>query len=366
MSGRWWAANCRAFDRSTGGGELAGGNRHAREERPYVYQLKARTPSNCNGSNNTLMIKMLVITISALGAGLFVMSTGAADQAQQPIAVSHSIAAPAPNPHWRSDGCATCHVVEHRKMNPIPAEQVDLLCLSCHDGVKAKREPHPIGRSFAGDQVRRPESWPTPGGLLSCITCHDVLRGCDSAPLRPKSNPAMLRGKHADTASFCGECHITERHQQYNPHMMIRDAASGTTQSCMFCHQQEMHAGNSAVRSGEPMLKTDEITLCGQCHKEHVDFFSPGHIGAAVTPQIMEAMLRTDARVLRSETSTPSALPLSKGIVTCSTCHNPHQTGVFPSDHVLALGAMEFPKQQSGQVAMRLQGRELCSACHGF
>ena len=311
-------------------------------------------------------MKALFIVIVASASAFFVAGSKAALQPEMPQPAPNSIVLPAANPHWRPDGCTACHAVEQENMKTVPSDQVDLICLTCHDGVRARREPHPIGRSFAGEQVRRPEFWPTPGGLLSCITCHDVLQGCNPAARRPAVNSAMLRVKRADAPTVCNECHIAERHQQYKPHAMLRDTAAATTQSCMFCHKQEMPAGSKAARSGDSLLKTDEITLCGQCHKQHVDFFTPGHIGATVTPPILENMLKTDERLRLSHGRTdPFALPLSDGKLVCSTCHNPHQAGVFLESNVLGLGAMSLDPAQSGGFALRVKGGQLCLSCHG-
>src|SRR5688500_11396178 len=52
--------------------------------------------------------------------------------------------AKADNPHWNKDRCAVCHVRDAAAPRAIPAEKVDALCLSCHDGKAAISEIHPI------------------------------------------------------------------------------------------------------------------------------------------------------------------------------------------------------------------------------
>jgi predicted CXXCH cytochrome family protein len=257
---------------------------------------------------------------------------GDAQETPRPNPNSEIVPVPATNPHWRRDGCTSCHAPESRKWKEAPAGQVNLLCLKCHDGLHASREPHPIGRSFSSDQVRRPESWPAPDGLLSCITCHDVLRACNESARRPSNNPAMLRGTGTGGVSFCNECHVSEKLLQFNPHVMLRENASDTSKSCLFCHSKEMGADPQTVRSGDPMLIQDEITLCGQCHRRHLDFFDPGHMGATATAAILSNLRSTNAQTL----------PLSQGKVVCSTCHNPHQAGVFEESTSLGAGAMNF------------------------
>lgn len=60
------------------------------------------------------------------------------------------------SPHGSPDGCSACHAPQAGPPRAIPREAVDVMCLACHDGVRATREPHPIGRSADGPQLTRP------------------------------------------------------------------------------------------------------------------------------------------------------------------------------------------------------------------
>lgn len=304
-------------------------------------------------------------SIAAFVSALAIVGRSVSQEVVPPVQISDSIPIPAPNPHWRPDGCAVCHGAQEDNTKIFPGEQVDLLCLKCHDGVRASREPHPIGRSFSSDQVRRPESWPAPNGSLSCITCHDVVRGCNASARRPEENSIMLRGKGNAGSAFCNECHAIEKHQQFNPHTMLRNTAVDTAKSCVFCHKKEMPAGPQATRSGNPSLINDEITFCGQCHRRHIDFFDPGHIGATATAAILENMQSADPRSGLDLSTTNVVLPLSGGKVVCSTCHNPHQAGVFEESSVLGAGAIDVTAARPDVVALRAPGGQLCIRCHG-
>lgn len=274
---------------------------------------------------------------------------------------------PAVNPHWRPEGCAACHAPTLERLERIQADQIDMACLSCHDGKRASSEPHPIGRSLAGQQVRLPDSWPLNNGLLSCVTCHDVKRACQIDARRPAENPHMLRGDGSSGADFCGQCHVTELHKQFNPHVPSDHANKDQQNNCLFCHTHDLET-SAGTRTGEPHLKTTEPTLCAQCHRQHIDFFEPGHIGRSVTAEILKRIVIMDEKLSGplyvSENSV--SLPLGQSKVVCSTCHNPHALGTFPVDSVLNLGAMAFPRTAHSQVSLRLPGRELCSACHGY
>lgn len=273
------------------------------------------------------------------------------------------------NPHWTTAGCATCHA---GATGPIAADRVDNLCLSCHDGVKARRDAHPIGRSFENDQVRRPDGWPLEDGKLGCATCHKIVSACNRAAQRPRDNPAFLRGfRPGKLRAFCAECHLDLGDQQrYNPHVMLNADGSSIHRSCRFCHHAELTDRTRLTRAGDPQLRADPVSLCLSCHSQHIDYFEPGHIGHAVTPDIKAHMIASDNRFAATRDTNsamqhPAALPLGDGDrLVCSTCHNPHQVGVFPSESVLAIGAQSPDDPNARAPAFRGFGKELCFACH--
>jgi cytochrome c peroxidase len=58
----------------------------------------------------------------------------------------------------------------------------------------------------------------------------------------------------------------------------------------------------------------------------------------------------------------PTRLPLGRdSTIVCSTCHNPHQQGLFHSESVLSLGAI--PAGGGDPVALR-GGKQICGECH--
>ncbi|RMF80226.1 MAG: hypothetical protein D6744_08430, partial [Planctomycetota bacterium] len=65
------------------------------------------------------------------------------------------------NPHWNAHACSACHTVQSGRAQPIAAAQVDALCVTCHDGVRAAADPHPIGRPARSETVATPPDWPT-------------------------------------------------------------------------------------------------------------------------------------------------------------------------------------------------------------
>lgn len=279
--------------------------------------------------------------------GLGVMLVTGLGAAQDP-----AIGGAVTNPHWTKDGCGACHTIDEGKALPIPIEQIERLCLSCHDGVKAGIEPHPVGRLFAGENIVKPDGWPAPDNRVTCVTCHELDHPSHMTTEPPEGNRNLLRGGGAlSPQAFCAKCHVQTEEARFNPHMMLNSSNEPLDDRCLFCHTGSMtHSGTG--RSGDPKLRTAEPVLCLGCHTTHVDFFDPGHTGTTVRGG------RYADQARRSE------LPLRDGhLIVCSTCHNPHQAGLFESGTLLARGGI-VPGRTSEPVALRRPPNTLCKSCH--
>ncbi len=323
---------------------------------------------------------MTLLTIVALGAaGWWAVPGTAAPEAQR--------VPQATNPHWKADGCIACHD-QDAPTQPIALEKADAICLDCHDGQRAPEEVHPIGRRFDGKEVVLPDGWPAPGGKLGCVTCHDVVQACNRNVRRPAFNPAMLRDYAGpNVLDHCARCHVAAARtqgQRYNPHRMFDEQGRLQTQACAFCHTSEMDfsaAQRQFDRTGLPFLRTDGISMCVGCHRTHQDYFEPGHIGLRVEPEFAASMRERQPPLTHGHTpatqptrSGADLLPLADGgRVVCSTCHNPHPQGLFPSSSVLASGGMPpWERSPSGTNATTAQrklqlrglGTHVCLGCH--
>ncbi len=116
------------------------------------------------------------------------------------------------------------------------------------------------------------------------------------------------------------------------------------------------------------------MELCRSCHFYHVDFFKPGHIGHVVPPKIL-AFMRAKEIVgpgkepsrqlvarLQAEGAKPKDWPLGPdNTLICTTCHNPHQKGVFPPNSALAINAMQI---QGRRVVSKIKVPQMCLRCH--
>ncbi len=289
----------------------------------------------------------------------------------QPTAFESS----APNPHWKADACDTCHAITaDGAVQPIPPAEIDAGCLACHDGVRAPSDPHPIGRPAVTPVAATPSDWPTPGGELSCITCHAIQRHCDPAAERPRANPILLRGYNVATRQdWCATCHL-EPADAFNPHLQPTAAAANDQANCLFCHEAPPPIADNGRRTFAAKLHRQDSRICLSCHVPHWDFSPRGHLGRVVTEEMRQWMVAQERRLgyvtpappKSPAAASPALLPLGQNkadqpVVTCYSCHNPHPRGLFPARSVLAAWADEA---EGAAVALRLDWMELCLGCH--
>ncbi len=317
---------------------------------------------------------LLIATIAVAAVG---MISGSSEQPTSTVPAASQPTSRAANPHWSNDGCRYCHELKENRVLPIAPRKVNELCWQCHDGLQAAREVHPVGRIFAGEQVRRPDNWPAPGNALSCLTCHDVRLACDRPQPRLISNGSFLRPVSGQgPLAFCGECHVAAFRPdggRFNVHLMLDHAGRPDPDICRYCHLPSFKLDGSPVPTGDPQLRTDGISLCAVCHTSHLDYFEPGHIGHDVADPMRTRMLIFEPLpwsigqlfpLIQPADMTMTRLPLENDQrIVCATCHNPHQKGTFPSWSVLADGA-DAPGL--GKTNLRLRGfdKDSCYVCH--
>jgi len=257
------------------------------------------------------------------------------------------------------------------------------LCLECHDGSKASAESHPIGRPVDAPDLTVPPDWPLNKNKLTCVTCHDVLAGCRTGISRPPANPQFLRRPGRSLKNFCTVCHPSRQFPRVVPHIMLRnsrDIIQWNKQpeidedACLFCHLS-VPDPNRLRRTHKPDLRLDQVKLCRLCHPDHRLYYTPGHIGDEVSPSMMayitaRELLGLDTRPekryldrLERDQARPLRMIFAPGdIITCTTCHNPHQEGVFPPESVLNYQA--FWLVSPGRVASPSTDQNMCFHCH--
>jgi predicted CXXCH cytochrome family protein len=287
----------------------------------------------------------------------------------------------APNPHWKNDKCAECHTTDGGAPKTIPPENVDELCLRCHDGTQAAAEFHPVDRVLASANFTLPKGWPLVRERLVCITCHEVKLGCVEKPSRPAGNGAFLRDAKppapGQSQPFCAKCHQSNAYKKLNPHQMLLPQTNQIIdEKCLFCHTQKLDRATQE-RTGDAKLKTDQTTMCRDCHPRHKDAMLTGHLGLAIKEEMQAHIVARETAGLNAKL-TPQIIEQarksgqkprlmltdSKGTIVCSTCHNPHQAKVFPPDSALAYRAMRIAG--NGKLASPVRTQAFCVHCHDF
>lgn len=295
----------------------------------------------------------------------------------------------AANPHFNADGCKICHTGDGAPV-AIDAAQADAGCLSCHDGVKAAAEFHPVARAHDPKKYSIPEKWPLVQGRIACLTCHDMKIACDPKVTRRGANRMLLRDfaeSRVNAKPFCQNCHLESAYKKINPHAMLLEIpAEGSAtrparmeiidEKCLFCHTK-IPDREVMKRSADPLLKAEQTTLCRDCHPQHKDPMNQSHLGLRLKPEILAMMSVREsvglaARVndgMLNEIKNKSVKPTlmvgdANGQITCSTCHNPHQSGVFPQRSVLEYRSMR--RAAGDKLVSPVRGQIWCRHCHEF
>jgi hypothetical protein len=251
---------------------------------------------------------------------------------------------------------------------------VDRLCVRCHNGKAASAEAHPVGRAVS-KEVAAPATWPVVDGRLGCVTCHNVKVACDANAKRPEAGGRMLRAPTGPRGSltFCQNCHRPEEFPRENPHVMLTAERAVVAEKCLEGHS-EVPDRAAKVRTGNALLRADGVQLCLACHSKHTEEFNPGHLGSRIKPE-MQAFIRARETVglsvrprpellaqLKEAGAKPTLMPTSKdGAITCTTCHNPHQAGVFAPGTPLAYRPMRVV---GGRTVSPVRGDNWCNHCH--
>jgi hypothetical protein len=267
------------------------------------------------------------------------------------------------NPHFSGKYCNVCHIGESPKAIETQlrygGDYVELC--KCH-GYTGSSYIHPVFIEPSEKKREKiPEDFPLQDGKLSCVTCHDIKRQCED-------NPPMRQIKHADRRLYrddlmflrggpsrkrtdiCFRCHDETRYRKLDPHDQVMDDGTVDPEKCLYCHVERPDVSRATFESVK--LIGDLKTVCQRCHGKMlrhpagVDHFRKP--SGSIFQRLK--MLEREYKVI---------LPLDdNGMITCITCHNPHERGVIPEDRPGAKGASE-------EYRHRIAGK-MCRACHGM
>jgi len=246
-------------------------------------------------------------------------------------------------------GCMTCH----RTADPAAsgdsssfAGGIDpsTACLDCHHYTV---NHHPVDISPATASTG---TLPLFNGQIRCLTCHQAHTDAAQNMLREPPN-LLRRGSNSDRKATCFLCHAKEQYQKIDPHVML--ALDGSIKQvngqpvCLLCHTEKPDT------NGDPrdvQFRADVAFLCWRCHSTMSGSFMEKHHHVKIKKATRE-------RIAETEEETGIDLPLARdGMITCSTCHNPHEQGVITRQAAAAGSTSER--------RLRLPKENICSACH--
>lgn len=232
------------------------------------------------------------------------------------------------DPHWAPGGCPLCHMQEARKPELFLRGGDDTLCTVCHERGKASTELHPVGMK-APDKLKIPARFPMAAdGKVVCGTCHEHTAAC--LMKEKKNNRYFVRGgPYEDRLDACYACHPKEDLKTYNPHERQLTDGKIEEKRCLFCHDKALDP-KKRVERGQYRLRTKMSLICIGCH-----LLTP-HAGAF--EHIEKPSEKTLKNIKEAEGKYGIIFPLDEaGRMTCATCHNPHEKGIF--DEGMAAGA---------------------------
>jgi predicted CXXCH cytochrome family protein len=240
--------------------------------------------------------------------------------------------------------CVKCHTTG----TPTPggalfAAGVDpsASCLACHD---YKENHHPV--DYIPSDPSNP-AFPVYEGKVTCLTCHQIHGGPD----KEGTHNLLRGGPYQDRREICFRCHSGEKYAAINPHEMLDNSNKvrliNGKPICLLCHSK---MPDTAADSTEDVrFRADIGFLCWRCHPPmKVDLFFNTHFLVKPSAKTLSNMHQSEERLL-------VILPIvPRERITCSTCHNPHQTGVIQRE-AAAKGA---------DTKGRLRLSSMCFACH--
>ncbi len=281
------------------------------------------------------------------------------------------------NPHGDPASCLACHnETEGTADNAPMPKAVSSICLACHAERNAMHRLHTIDRVPSPALATQwPAAFPRVEERMTCLTCHDVLQDC-----RPEANLSTVQKNRLRApqrhgpAGICRACHVPTAHARHNVHAQLSDGQPREG-SCRWCHQQ-VDSMNTILGEARPApLRHNSVKLCTNCHTVAREHPSGGpHVGIKPSPEMrwymaavemqshMILSLKQLKRYAQATQREPQAVPFDdRGRLTCVSCHNPHEQGLWPAADKRAAGAE--PAQATGQRLRIGQGKQ-CLGCH--
>jgi hypothetical protein len=219
-----------------------------------------------------------------------------------------------------------------------------------------------------------PEGWPTENGLLGCLTCHDIIIQCVNEPRERWRNADFpRRNPKAPNTEFCLNCHSQKRFGADSPHDQLDEQGLIRPGVCLHCHVREPETRGPNVAATKA-LKAPVVQICTNCHGNFPHPVGVPHLLPA-DDAMLQRMLACEIqeqyvvpmgelqRYMKNVRRLPRSMPIDPKtrMVTCNTCHNPHERGVLAPESPLARGAETDAVRN---YRLRMPADEICQCCH--
>jgi predicted CXXCH cytochrome family protein len=172
-----------------------------------------------------------------------------------------------------------------------------------------------------------------------CLICHSDKQSVTNTKhnlMRSAPREKNLEGKTAAEAGVCSACHL--------PHRTARTLSGEkdfSTQLCMSCHEK----GNVAAKKD----------FNGSAHPLNVNPFKNEYTRSGLT------IIDVDKEKLTLPLFSKFGVQDKNGHMTCSTCHNPHESRTDPTQRKIEKSA----KENKTTYFLRKKAPDICGECHG-
>jgi hypothetical protein len=258
------------------------------------------------------------------------------------------------NIHYNARYCSECHTkipTAGKNNNKFLKFDGDYkqLC-KCHYETQA-RDLHPVD-VIPSDETKTliPKDLPLADDKLTCGTCHDIFVQCQDVQDPYQRQKNFLRGgPYKNIMNLCFKCHEMKKFKKYNPHKQLNEKGDIIQETCFYCHSEVPDIKNLA-RQHPYLIAESTTTLCIGCH-------NPADKTSLHYRHVRKPSSSVLQKIKQMEKDNNIVLPLSDtGMITCTTCHDPHQYGLIPG---YRSGAIDPGEEKNNQFS-----GNLCVKCH--
>ena len=158
---------------------------------------------------------------------------------------------------------------------------------------------------------------------ITCKTCHAIedMEEVVYDEVDKDDKDFFRGGPYQKMTDFCYNCHDEKENTRENIHQMFDDNGEIKEEQCKFCHKEVLDRKKN-IQAGEYKLRMPMEKICFGCH------LKTPHLNADLHQvELTEDKLKQWKKYTKEN---DIAMPLAEGnIVTCVTCHTPHQQGVI-------------------------------------